>query len=426
MIFVLPCFSVSVFFRTEPHASAAAEPVMAAESHLPKTGFPSNSDSSYIKEISDYQAFDKLVHLQWFAAEDEGRTEAPSEYKMRKAREEGRVAKSNDLNSAVVAFMPVLALFLLSGFIFRSCTEILTFFYERCTTGHAINGAWFNVFVRYFLRAVLPITLSALVSGIAVNIAQNRGFIFSTKPIQPNFSKIAPNFARFFKKAFFSGESLFNLMKSLIKVIVIVLIGYLVISSNLPRMVSLLSTDFAKAVFFIAGTAAKILFAACLFLIAFSIPDYFFQKKQFMDSLKMSKQEIKEEFKQLEGDPVVHARVRRQMQEILSRTTVKNVKEADVIITNPTHFAVAIKWEKETMAGPTVTAKGEDNTARRIKRIAADAGVPIVENKPVARGLYMTTAVGQMVPYDYFEAIAVILAGVYRTNEAKKKEFLNG
>lgn len=376
--------------------------------------------------VIDGETFDGLVHLQWFAAEDEGRTEDPTQYKIRKAREEGRVAKSSDLNSAVVAFMPALALFFLGGYIFRSCTEIITFFYERCTSEYPLSAVWYSVFIRYFLRLVLPITLSALISGVISNLVQNRGFIFSTKPIQPNFNKIAPNFARFFKKAFFSSESLFNLGKSLFKVAVIVLIGYLVIKNNIPKMISLLNVDFAKAVFFTAGLAAKILFSSCLFLIAFSIPDYFFQKKQFIESLKMTKQEIKEEYKQLDGDPVIRARVRKQMQEILSRQTVKNVKEADVVITNPTHFAVAVKWEKETMTAPAVTAKGADGAARQIKKIAADNGVPVIENKPVARGLYMTVAVGQTVPYDYFEAIALILARVYSMDESKKEEIING
>ena len=145
-----------------------------------------------------------------------------------------------------------------------------------------------------------------------------------------------------------------------------------------------------------------------------------------MESLKMSKQELKEEYKMLEGDPIIRARVKKQMQEILSKRTVQSVKEADVIITNPTHFAVAIKWDRFTMEAPMVTAKGEDNIARRIKRIARDNNVPIVENKPLARSLYATVAVGQMIPAMYFNAIAVILSKVYSMDEQKMKEMTGG
>ena len=367
-----------------------------------------------------------FIDLQWFAAEDEGRTEEPTEYKISEARKKGRVAKSGDLNSSIVVFLPTLALFFLGSFIFRSCMELISFFYERSTKEALFDGRWFGIFINYFLWLVLPITLSAMFAGIVSNIAQNRGFIFSAEPIKPDFNKIVPNFARFFKRAFFSVESLFNLGKSIFKVVVISIIGYSIIAMSIPKMVSLLQVNFATAIGFIAIEAAKILFFSCLFLMVFSIPDYFFQKKQFMESLKMSKQEVKEEYRMLEGDPIVRARIKKQMQEILSKRTVQSVKEADVIITNPTHFAVAIKWEREMMEAPMVTAKGEDNAARRIKRIARDNGVPIVENKPLARSLYATVEVGQMIPPMYFNAIAVILSKVYSMDEQKMKEMTGG
>lgn len=191
-------------------------------------------------------------------------------------------------------------------------------------------------------------------------------------------------------------------------------------------MISLLQVSFAQSISFIAIEAAKILFFSCIFLIVFSIPDFFFQKKQFMESLKMTKQEVKEEYRMLEGDPIIRARVKKQMQEILSKRTVQSVKEADVIITNPTHFAVAIKWDRETMEAPMVTAKGEDNTARYIKNIARKNNVPIVENKPLARSLYATVAVGQMIPPMYFNAIAIILSKIYSMDENKMKEMTGG
>lgn len=376
--------------------------------------------------LGNFKLDSTFIDLQWFAAEDEGRTEDATQYKISEARKKGRVAKSGDLNSSIVIFLPVLVLFFLSPFIFRSSMELISFFYERSTQEELLSGKWFNVFISYFLRLVFPITITALLAGVIGNIIQNKGFMFSTEPIKPDFNKVVPNFARFFKRAFFSTESLFNLGKSIFKVVVISVIGYFVISSSIPKMVSLLEVGFMSSISFIAMQAIKILFFSCVFLIIFSIPDYFFQKKQFMESLKMTKQEIKEEYRMLEGDPIIRSRVKKAMQEILSKRSVKNVKEADVIITNPTHFAVAIKWERKTMEAPMVTAKGEDNTARYIKRIARDANVPIVENKPLARSLYATVKVGQMIPPMYFNAIALILSKIYSMDEKKMKEMTGG
>ncbi len=367
-----------------------------------------------------------FIDLQWFSAEDEGRTEEATEYKINEARKKGRVAKSGDLNSSIVVFLPTLMLFFLSGFIFKSCMELISFFYDRSTIENLFSNKWFYIFINYFLTLVLPITLSAMLAGIIGNIVQNKGFIFSLEPIKPDFNKIVPNFAKFFKRAFFSTESLFNLGKSLFKVVVISIIGYSIIVTSIPKMISLLQVSFAQSISFIAIEAAKILFFSCIFLIVFSIPDFFFQKKQFMESLKMTKQEVKEEYRMLEGDPIIRARVKKQMQEILSKRTVQSVKEADVIITNPTHFAVAIKWDRETMEAPMVTAKGEDNTARYIKNIARKNNVPIVENKPLARSLYATVAVGQMIPPMYFNAIAIILSKIYSMDENKMKEMTGG
>ena len=367
-----------------------------------------------------------FIDLQWFAAEDEGRTEDATEYKISEARKKGRVAKSGDLNSSIVMFLPVIALFIFGKFIFNSCMELITFFYERCTSEVLISSKWFGIFINYFVYLIFPITFTAMLAGVIGNVIQNRGFIFSAEPIKPDFNKIVPNFARFFKRAFFSIESLFNLGKSIFKVVVISIIGYSVVSASLPKMISLLGVNFVTGISFIAFEAIKILFFSCVFLIIFSIPDYFFQKKQFMESLKMTKQEVKEEYRMLEGDPVVRSRVKKQMQEILSKKTIQNVREADVLITNPTHFAVAIKWERKTMEAPMVMAKGEDNVARHIKRIAREANVPIVENKPLARSLYATVKVGEMIPPMYFNAIALILSKIYSMDEKKMREMTGG
>ena len=198
-----------------------------------------------------------LIDLQWFAAEDEGRTEDPTDYKIRKAREEGRVAKSQDINAALVLLFPAGALIFLSSFFLEECMEILRFFFLRSTKADINSGMWFGIFVQYFLKLALPLALIAMLAGIIANVLQNNGFLFSTKPIQPQFNKIVPNFMRFFKRALFSVEGLFNFAKSLIKVVVLVFVSFLMIRANLPHFIELLSVSFPQAVFFYCGAWSK-------------------------------------------------------------------------------------------------------------------------------------------------------------------------
>lgn len=371
-------------------------------------------------EYDDQYAYPS-IDLQWFAAEDEGRTEDPTEYKIRKAREEGRVAKSQELNGAIVLLLPVLALISFAPWMLKTFTEMLRFYLSRSTTTELTDPALVQAFFHYFILLVLPVTLTALVAGVAANILQNGGFIFSLKPITPQFSKIIPNFGKFFSKALFSAEGLFNFAKSLVKVAVISLIAYVSIKNEIPKLVTMLDAGLWSSVSFIATMASRLLLTAGLIFLAIAIPDYIFQRRQFIESLKMSKQEIKEEYKQMEGDPLVKSRLRQRMRELLSQNMAVNVPKADVIITNPTHFAIAMQWDRATMRAPMLTAKGADQLAFRIKEIARDSGVPIVENKPLARALYAEVEIGDMIPDEYYQALAVILAKVYALDSRKSK-----
>lgn len=366
--------------------------------------------------------FDFWIDLQWFAAEDEGRTEDPTDYKIRKAREEGRVAKSQDINAALVLLFPAGAFIFLSSFFLENCMEILRFFFLRCTQADIRSGMWFGIFVQYFLQLALPFALIASIAGAIANIIQNNGFLFSTKPIQPQFNRITPDFIRFFKRALFSAEGMFNFAKSLAKVVAIVFIAYVMIRANIPHFIELLSVSFIQAVFFIAGTAGKLLASAAFVLLVFAVPDYFFQRKQFIDSLKMTKQELKEEYKELEGDPQVKGRIRQQMQTILSQNAIRNVPKADVVITNPTHYAIAMQFDAKTMPAPMVLAKGADAMALKIKEIAREHGVPLIENKPLARALYARVEIGDIIPEEYYRALSLVFAEVYTLNK-KKQEF---
>lgn len=356
-----------------------------------------------------------IIDLQWFAsAEEEGRTEEPSEHKLRKAREEGRVAKSTEINGALVLLLPVIAIIILAPWIFNSCVEIIKFYFDRCVSAELTDSALVDAFYNYFIKLVLPIGLTAMVAGVVGNIVQTKGFLFSTKPIEPKFSKILPKFGQYFKKTIFSMEGAFNVFKSLFKVVILFVASYIIISSDLETLLSMMNVSLWSGVCYIAKMAAKILLVAAVVFLGVAIPDYFVQKKQFMESMKMTKQEVKQEYKDMEGDPLVKSRLRQQMRNLLYQNLPKAVSEADVVITNPTHYAVAIKYDKNVMQAPIVNAKGEDEIAMRIKSLAKENNVEIVENKLLARELYTKVEIGDIIPEEYLQAMAIILAKVYK------------
>lgn len=362
----------------------------------------------------EYQT-ELIIDLQWFAsAEEEGRTEEPSEHKLRKAREEGRVAKSTEINGALVLLLPVIAIIILAPWIFNSCVEIIKFYFDRCVSAELTDSALVAAFYNYFIKLVLPIGLTAMVAGVVGNIVQTKGFLFSTKPIEPKFSKILPKFGQYFKKTIFSMEGAFNVFKSLFKVVILFVASYIIISSDLETLLSMMNVSLWSGVCYIAKMAAKILLVAAVVFLGVAIPDYFVQKKQFMESMKMTKQEVKQEYKDMEGDPLVKSRLRQQMRNLLYQNLPKAVSEADVVITNPTHYAVAVKYDKNVMQAPIVNAKGEDEIAMRIKSLAKENNVEIVENKLLARELYTKVEIGDIIPEEYLQAMAIILAKVYK------------
>jgi len=362
------------------------------------------------------------IDLQWFAAEDEGRTEEPSEYKLRKAREEGRVAKSQELNGAVVLLLCIVLLVALAPWLERKCEESMIFFFNNVTQKTLTDSKFVYAFFRYFLMMTLPFALVGIVAGVIANIIQNRGFMFTTKTIEPHFDRLVPNFGEYFKKTLFSFEGLFNIVKSIVKVIVIGIISFFYIRADLPALLSMLHTGGpALALRQIGSMSAQILITCSVFLLAVSVADYFVQRRQFIESMKMTKEEVKEEYKEMEGDPEVKGHLESAQREMLQTNIPRAVKESDVVITNPTHFAVALQWKQETNDSPQVTAKGEDLTAQNMKRIAAENDIPIVENRSLARGLYTDTKVGDIIPESYMRAIATVYVQIGYLDKKNKK-----
>jgi len=358
------------------------------------------------------------IHLQWFAPEDEGKTEDATEYRLKKEREEGRVPKSPDLVAAIGLLLSAITLAIIGPWMFsmlRTMTVwFLTVSIEIDPTTDA--GPVARVFFSYFSRIVLPIAFVSMIAGVFGNVLQT-GFLFTTKPLKPDFKKVAPKFGQYFKRTLFSGEALFNLAKSLFKVGIIGVVSYLNIRAEMPRLSRLYTSTVWNSVSFIAGIVIRIIIEAAILMLALAVPDYLFQKHQFKKRLRMSKQEVKEERKMFEGDPMIKGRLKDRMRDIMSRNMAVNVPKADVIVTNPTHFAIAIEFDPMTMAVPTITAKGADEMAFRIRSLAKDSGVPIIENRPLARALYADADVGDPVPEAYYEAISRILAHVAKIDK---------
>ncbi|MGO9412253.1 MAG: flagellar biosynthesis protein FlhB [Spirochaetia bacterium] len=362
------------------------------------------------------------VHLQWFAAEDEGRTEEPSEHKIRKAREEGKVAKSSEFSSSLVLLAGIATLGLIGSSMLRSFAEMLRFFLSIAATPGAFNGSLLIALLSWAAKIGLPILVVAFVVAVLGNVIQV-GFLFTAKPITPDFSRITPRFGRWFSRSFGSPEALFNLAKALVKIALIVAISFVNIRGEIPRLTRLAMSPFFSGVSVIAQIAFRIMLEAAIALLAFSAIDYWFQRRQHLESLKMSRQEVKEERKMYEGDPLTRSRLRERMREIMRRNMLKAVPKADVVITNPTHYAVALEYNRAIMQAPTVVAKGADMIAQRIKEVAGENNVPIMENKPLAQALYKEVEIGDSIPEKFYEVMSTILAEVYRlagkTEEAR-------
>jgi len=353
------------------------------------------------------------VHLQWFAAEDEGRTEEPSEHKIRKAREEGKVARSAEVSSSLVLLAGIAVLGLLGEGILGKSVQMLSWFLSIAGSPNALNGGLMNAALGWLVAIVLPVLAVVFIVAILGNVLQV-GFLFTVKPITPDFGRIVPRFSRWVQRSFASTEALFNLAKSLLKVAVIALIAWLNITAAMPRLMRLAMSPFGAGVTVISQIAFRIVLEAALAFLAFSAADYWFQRRQHLESLKMSKQEVKEERKLYEGDPLTRSRLRERMREIMRRTMLKAVPKADVVITNPTHYAVALEYNRAIMTAPTVVAKGADLVAQKIREVATESGVPLVENKPLAQALFREVEIGDTIPEKFYDALSIILAEVYR------------
>lgn len=362
--------------------------------------------------------------LTLFASpEDEGRTELPTERKKRRAREEeGRVVNSVEINQTLVLAVTIGLIFILAGYLTHTIGQ---FFMEIINKiSDADNTMNLNALPDVFLNIIFLIAktagiilFAALIVGVGVNLAQTR-FLFTVKKLKPNFKRIAPTWTNFKERVFVSPQNLMNLAKILFKMFVIAIITFTTINGKRNELFNMINMELSQAMNVFFFIVLEMLAKVIIFLIIVSAFDYFFQRRQHIKSLKMTKYEMKEEFKEMEGDPLVKSQLQEMARRIVNRTMLKAVPEADVIITNPTHFAVALKYNNGDYA-PMVTAKGADNIALKIKEIAKENEIEIVENKPLARELFYNVDIGKYIPEKLFHVVSKILGEVYRIRDEK-------
>ncbi len=263
------------------------------------------------------------------------------------------------------------------------------------------------------LSIMAPFMLTVCIAALLANVMQV-GLKITTKAIQPKWSKIDPlkGFARLF-----SLQSLVEFIKSILKMCIVGFVAYLTVKNELTDILPLVNKSVWAITIYITKTSFKILLTTSWVLILLAIVDYLYQRWEYERNLKMSRQEIKDENKSTEGDPIIKARIRRLQREMARKRMMANVPKADVIITNPTHLAIALKYDKGSMIAPTVIAKGAGYVAEKIKEIARENGIPTIENKPVAQVLYKSVEVNGTIPDSLYKAVAEILAYVYSLNQ---------
>ncbi len=341
------------------------------------------------------------------------KTEDASSRKLGKAREQGQVAKSIEIPSVFVLLAGVLAMRMFASMIYKNSLAMLddTLRFEGVPL--LTDSEVINLFFRYseiMFLMLLPILFAVFFAAAATNLFQV-GFHISWESIEPKLSKMNPISGL---TRIVSPKSLVELVKSVLKLVIVFSVAYIAVKGEIDNIIRLYDHSVGFILLYIMDLSFIIVIKILLVMAILAILDYAYQKWQFLQDQKMTKQEVKDEFKQTEGDPQIKSKIRQIQAQAARQRMMADVPKADVVVTNPTRLAVAIKYDGATMEAPMVTAKGSGAVAANIRRIAQDAGVPLVENKELARNLYSMVDIGQSVPPDLFQAVAELLAYVYK------------
>jgi flagellar biosynthetic protein FlhB len=357
-------------------------------------------------------------------AEEMGdKTEAPTPRRRLEAREQGNVPRSADLTAAVLLIGVLMLLNNFGSGLVKALRTIIEEMLGAASLTDLNQDGVGAIFIRAIFsigRAIAPFFIGVMLLAVIVNLAQT-GLIFSTQRIQPNFTKLNP--LRGLSKIFSGGQGVVRLLMNLMKLSLVGLMAYSAIHGRLSQIILIQELSFNEIFSIASGLIYAIALRIGVLLLVLALLDYVYQRFRIEKELKMSKSEVKEEMKRMEGDPAVKGR-RRQLALARHRERMKNdVPKADVVVTNPTEFAIALKYDADSMAAPRVVAKGQGYFAAQIRQLAIAHGIPILERKPLARALYKMCKVGDEIPEQFFAAVAEILAYVYEiTGKIRKKE----
>lgn len=359
-----------------------------------------------------------LMNLQFFADSGGGgeKTEDATTKRLQDARKEGQVARSQELITAAMLLALFAAVKLFVGFIgnrlmlafYKSYSYIGIHATDAATVnmgGAMIRDAMFDI-----MLTLLPVFAFAMVPAIAMNVFQVKWKV-TGKPLQPKFNRLSPISG--FKKIF-SKDKLFELVKSVAKIGIIFYLAYSTLKGEVDKLAILYELGLFQAVSLIGNLVIDMGLKISAFYFIMGFADYIYQRLKFKKDMKMSKQEVKDEYKQQEGDPQIKGRIKSKMREASMRRMMQSMPDADVVITNPTHFACAIRYDKEKAAAPVLIAKGADYLAQKIKDAAKEYNIPIVENKPLARMLYYNVDLDSEIPPELYQMTAEVLAYVYQ------------
>lgn len=347
-----------------------------------------------------------------FFADSEEKTEPATPHRKQEARKKGQVAKSTDLNGALIIMAIIAVLYIARSYMGLSMMGFVQTILAGDMTSN-LDAGQFMVIYKYTLYSCFKLMAPILATGVFIGLVANFlqvGFVISAEAISPKLSHVNPLEGL---KRIFSKRALFEFIKTLLKLTVIGLVIYNQVKALYPSLLVLSNMSTGSMINYLVQVTFKICIIAGMVYLVIAAIDFVFQKWQLAQSLKMSKYEIKTEMKQNEGDPFIKSRIREKQRMFAMRRMIQSVPEATVVITNPTHLAVALKYDESSMQAPQIVAKGAGFVAEKIKEKAAENKIPIVEDKPLARSLYSGSEVGDYVPVELYRAVAGILAAIY-------------
>ncbi|HIV75766.1 MAG TPA: flagellar biosynthesis protein FlhB [Candidatus Pseudogracilibacillus intestinigallinarum] len=357
------------------------------------------------------------LDLQYFAGE---KTEKATPKKREDERKKGRVAKSSDVNTALLLLGSFIVLFAFGGFV-KDHMESLYFttFTKYVHMELDINTSQIILIdvLKSFAYIVFPVMLVAIIVSVAANLLQV-GFLFTTEPLKFDLKKIDPIKGA---KRIFSVRALVELLKSLLKITLIGATTFLIIWIYKDDMMMLAMKEPENAVQFFGQVTIVMGVAATILLLFLAVLDYMYQKYDFEKNIRMSKQDIKDEHKNIEGDPLIKSKLREKQRQAAMSRMMSEVPKADVVITNPTHYAIALKYDEAVVSVPYVVAKGTDDVAQKIKEIAKEHDIMMVENRPLARALYDEVEINDVIPEQFYKMVAEILAFVFQQENRMSK-----